>query len=80
MSEKESSWPERMTCEVSGCGRIIHPKTDQFSLIEIKGNVIITKGSVKSDVVDAKYVACASCSKKLNSTKFKRRNRNIGLD
>lgn len=83
MSDKQSKaagWPDRMTCEVSGCGRIIHPKTDQFSLIEIKGNVIISKGSTKSKVVDAKYVACAACSKKLNTTKFKRRNRDIGLD
>jgi hypothetical protein len=77
---QESAWPDRMTCEVSGCGRVIHPKTDQFSLISIQGNVIAEKGSGNTKVVSAKYVACASCSKKLNSTKFRRKNRGIGLE
>lgn len=77
-----AEWPVTMTCEVSGCGRVIHSRSDQFSLITIQGNVVNQNGGGKNSKVinDKKYVACASCTKKLNSTKFRRKNNGVGLD
>ena len=75
----KAEWPSRITCEVSGCSRVIKPAVDQFSVISIDGNVISSKGSKNSKAINIKFVACASCSKKLSTTKFKRRNNNLNL-
>lgn len=75
-----SEWPEQITCEKGACGKIIKPKTDQFSVIDISGNVIKRKGDgSNARYCKGKFVLCSRCTKKVIEG-FRRRNKNIGLE
>lgn len=75
-----SEWPKKITCERGACGKIINTEKDQFSVVDVSGNVVKRKGDgSKAQYAIGKYVLCSRCTKKVVE-KFRRRNKGIGLE
>ena len=75
-----SEWPEKVTCERGACGKVIKTKVDQFSVVDISGNVVKRKGDgTNTRYCSGKFVLCSRCTKK-QVEGFRRRNIGIGLE
>lgn len=73
-----SEWPEFVTCERGACGKRINTTTDQFSVVQISGNVVKRKGDgSKTKVATGNFAVCDRCTKKIIE-KFRRRNPTLG--
>jgi hypothetical protein len=72
-------WPEVIVCERNSCGKRINTKNDQFSIVDIEGNVVKRKQDEKKKFVRNRFVVCTGCSKKVESI-FKRRNVGMNLE
>ena len=66
-------WPAVVYCEKAGCGRMIKPSLDQFSVVSIRGNVEKQKGADRGYYDNEEFAICKGCTKKLVSM-YKRRN------
>ncbi len=66
-------WPAVVYCEKAGCGRMIKPSLDQFSVVSVQGNVEKQKGTSRGYYENEEFAVCKACTKKLVSM-FKIRN------